>query len=237
MNFCQLSNEEKNKIADAILSATMNDVKELYIENDLQHRNAYHMLIWDFIGTRIFNTLNNSRLKVVKVKRGRFSFNLIIDESHSTVYSVIKKSNVERIRNGKNTSHYLWALTSLNSDIPVREGQLSLFELECNKNYIESTKEKLLSGVDSIITRYCTIIINDDNRQFPGIELRVFDTNLNEVYSEIWKESYIDYSFDFGSDNEAPNNLKVNIKEKDDNSKLLKIKDNQEYENKKEKEG
>ena len=235
MNFCQLSNEEKNKISDAIISATMNDVKELYIENDLQHRNAYHMLVWDFIGTRVFNTLKSSRLKVVKTKRGRFSFNLIVDEQNATVYSIMKKSNVERIRNGKNSTHYLWSLVSLNADIPIREGQLCLFEIESDKNYFEKTKEILLKGIDSIINRYCTIIINDDNKQFPGVELKVFDINLNEVHSEIWKESFIDYSFDFEPEDEMQNGVKIYIKEKEDISKLVKIKGSKE--NKKEKEG
>lgn len=236
-DFCKLSTEEKEIISNSIITSLMNEVKEVYAENNLQHKNAYHMLTWDFIGSRIIEVLKKTRLNVKKVKRGRYSFDLIVDEQNATVYSIMKKSNIYRIKNGQNVSHYLWALASINDDIKVQEGQLSLFAMDTAQTYREETKKNLLSDVENIITRYCTIVINDDNKQFPSIELHVYDMNLNQVYEEKWKESLIvDYSFEFDANEEEKTTIpKVKFKENIDND-IIKIKDNKNI-NRIEKEG
>lgn len=227
-DFCKLSIEEKDIISNSIITAMINEVKEVYSENNLQHQNAYHMLTWDFIGSRVIDELHKTRLQTKKVKRGRYSFDLIIDEDNNTVYSIMKKSNIYRIKNNKNFSHYLWSLASINDDIEVQEGQMNLFSVDTAQLYREETRKKLLGKVENIITRYCTIVINDDNKQFPNIELHVLDMNLNSVYEEKWKESLVvDYSFEFDEDeNNNENELisKIKIKEDDDDN-LVKLKE------------
>ena len=232
--FCYLSTKEKNIISNTIISAMLNDVKEVYIENNLHHRNAYSMLVWDFVGSKVIETLKNTRLKVIKVKRGRFSFDLILDEEYHTIYSIMKKSNIEKVKKERKFSHYLWALTSINCDIEVGEGQLNLFTIESNNEYREKTKKELLTGVEAIVNRYCIIVINDDNKQFPSIQLGVYDMNLNCIYEEMWKESIIiDYNFE---NDDNINEDKPIIKIKDDfEENVLKIK--KQEEKKEEKEG
>lgn len=232
--FCYLSTEEKNIISNTIISAMLNDVKEVYIENNLHHRNAYSMLVWDFVGSKVIETLKNTRLKVIKTKRGRFSFDLILDEEYHTIYSIMKKSNIEKVKKERKFSHYLWALTSINCDIEVGEGQLNLFTIESNNEYREKTKKELLTGVEAIVNRYCIIVINDDNKQFPSIQLGVYDMNLNCIYEEMWKESIIiDYNFE---NDDNSNEDKPIIKIKDDfEENILKIK--KQEEKKEEKEG
>ena len=238
-DFCNLTTEEKEIISKTIITSIMNEVKEFYMGNNLHHKNAYYMLTWDFIGSRIIDILKSTRLKVKKVERGVHTFDLIIDEENSTAYSIMKKSNFYRVKNNKKFSHYLWALTSINSDIAIEEGQMNLFSIDTAQLYREETKRKLLSDVESIITRYCTIIINDDNRQFPSIELHVFDMNLNDIYQETWKESLtIDYNFGFDDADEeiiVPNIKIKDDKDENENKNKMKFKDNKKEEkNKKE---
>lgn len=232
-DFCKLTTEEKDIISTSIITSIMNEVKEIYMENNLHHRNAYYALTWDFIGSRIIDKLKNTRLKVKKVRRGIHTFDLIIDEENSTVYTIMKKSNFYRVKNSKKISHYLWALASINSDIKVEEGQMSLFSIDTAQLYREETKRKLLNDVESIIMRYCTIIINDDNRQFPNIELHVYDMKLNDIYQETWKESLtIDYNFGFDDNEEETAVPCIKIKE-DENKNTMQFKDNENKENNK----
>lgn len=228
-SFCNLSTEEKEQIADTILSSVMNEVKEVYLENRLQHRNAYTMLVWDFIGSRIIDELKSTRLKVKKIKRGRFSFDLIIDEENQTAYTIMKKSNISKVKKEQKFSHYLWALASINKDFEVEEGQMNLFSLDCESSYREQTRKELLKNVDSIIARYGIIVINDDNKQFPAIELHIYDMNLNCKYEEVWKESFVlDYNFDF-EEKDGEENIALNVRLKDEENKnVLKIKDDKE---------
>ena len=224
----QLSNltlEEKELISRTILTSAINDVKELYFEQELYHRNAYSMMVWDFIGTNIIKNLKNTRLKVEKVKRGYFSFDLIVDEDNSTVYSVIKKSNLERVRNSKKFSHYCYALASINSDIDIQEGQMNLFSADGIEDFRETIKADLLSDIGSIINRYGTIVINDDNKQFPSVELHVLDMNLNSVYTEVWKQNIeVDYSNNYAEyDEKSEDKISLSIKvNKDDNNVKIK---------------
>lgn len=232
--YCYLSEEEKNIISDAIIAAIMDDVKEVYSENNLHHKNGYSMLVWDFIGSKVIDKLKDTRLKVIKVKRGRFSFDLILDEEHHTVYTIMKKSNIEKVKKEKNFSHYLWALASINCDLEIDQGQLNLFTTDYNNQYKEITKKNLLSGVEAIVDRYCTIVINDDNKHFPSIQMAVFDMNINCIYEEDWKDSVINYELENDNYilNPNINNPIIKIKEeKFDN--ILKIK-NEEKINEKE---
>lgn len=235
INFCNLSENEKELISDAILSSVMNEVKDVYIENRLQHKNAYSMLIWDFIGSRVIDALDSTRLKVKKIKRGRYSFDLILDEENQTAYTIMKKSNIQKVKKEKSFSHYLWALASINYDLKVEEGQFNLFSLDGEDSYREATRKELFKNVDAIITRYCTIVINDDNRQFPTIELQVFDMNLNCIYEETWKESLvIDYSFNIENTPDEEDVL-LNVKLKEElNDNILKIKNEEDKQLKKE---
>lgn len=235
IDFCKLSINEKELISNAILSSVMNEVKDVYIENRLQHRNAYSMLIWDFIGSRVIDVLASTRLKVKKIQRGRYSFDLILDEENQTVYTIMKKSNIKKVKKEKSFSHYLWALTSINYDLKVEEGQFNLFSLDGEDSYRDVTRKELFKSVDAIITRYCTIVINDDNKQFPTIELQVFDMNLNCVYEEIWKESLvIDYNFNIENNNDEEN-IVLNVKLKEElKDNILKIKNEEDKQLKKE---
>lgn len=232
--YCKLTDKEKNLISSTIITSIMNDAQEVYSENNLQHRNAYHSLVWDFVGTRVIEVLKDTRLIVKKTKRGRYSFDLIIDEENGTIYSIMRKSNINRVRKQQKFSHYLWALSSINIDIEVQEGQMNLFSMDTAKDYREQTKRNLLGKISSIITRYCTIVINDDNVQFPSIELHVLDMNLNTIYEEKWKESLtIDYKLGYEEENEIDSMLKVMIKG-EENYDAIPLKQKEDKENNKE---
>lgn len=237
--YCLLSTEEKNIISDAVLNAIQNDVREVYSENNLHHKNAYSMLVWDFIGSNVIDDLKTTRLKVVRAKRGRFSFDLIADEENQTVYTIMKKSNIEKIRKERKFSHYLWSLTSINFDIKVEEGQLNLFSIESNNEYREETKKELLSGIEAIINRHCMIVINDDNKQFPYIQLCVYDMNLNCVFEETWKEPVIwNYSLENDENIEDISVEKPTIKFKDDiEENIIRFKEEKKKEEEEKKEG
>lgn len=222
--YYKLPDEEKKLIANTIITSIMNDAQEVYAENNLQHRNGYHQLKWDFIGTRIIDALKNTRLVVKKTKRGPHSFDLILDKEQGTVYTIMRKSNINRIRKKQKISHYLWALSSINEDIEVKEGQMNLFSIEIAKDYREQTKQKMLGNTNCIITRYCTIVINDDNVQFPSIELNVLDMNLNIIYEEKWKESLtISYKIDYEEAGETENIPQISIR-KNNNEDTIPLK-------------
>lgn len=224
-DYYSLKEEEKQLISNTIITSIMNDAREVYSENNLQHKNAYHMLVWDFVGTRIIENLKNTKLTVKKVKRGRYSFDLIVDEEQGTAYTIMRKSNILRIKKQQKFSHYLWALSSINEDIEVKQGQMNLFSVDTAKHYREQTKANLLGDISSIITRYCTIVINDDNTQFPSIELNVLDMNLNVIYEEKWKDSLtISYNFDYEETSEIEEIPKLAIKEIENDAIKLKTK-------------
>lgn len=233
--YCKLTDGEKELISNTIIKSIMNDAQEIYTENKLQHRNGYHQLKWDFVGTRVIEALANKRLVVKKTKRGPHSFDLIIDEENGTAYSIMRKSNIIRTRKKQKFSHYLWALASINEDIEITEGQMNLFSIETAKDYREQVKQKMLGNINSIITRYCTIVINDDNIQFPSIELHVLDMNLNTIYEEKWKESLvINYNIEYETENDMDNMIKVTIKD-EENDEIIQLKQKEEKENNNEK--
>ena len=88
---------------------------------------------------------------------------------------------------------------------------------------------ELLKNLDASIARYGIIVINDDNKQFPAIELHIYDMNLNCKYEEVWKESFVlDYNFDF-EEKDGEKNIALNVRLKDEENKnVLKIKDDKE---------
>lgn len=160
---------------------------------------------------------------------------MIIDEENGTAYSIMRKSNIIRTRKKQKFSHYLWALASINEDIEITEGQMNLFSIETAKDYREQVKQKMLGNINSIITRYCTIVINDDNIQFPSIELHVLDMNLNTIYEEKWKESLvINYNIEYETENDMDNMIKVTIKD-EENDEIIQLKQKEEKENNNEK--
>ena len=118
--------------------------------------------------------------------------------------------------------------------ITSKSSEICWFTIESNNEYREKTKKELLTGVEAIVNRYCIIVINDDNKQFPSIQLGVYDMNLNCIYEEMWKESIIiDYNFE---NDDNSNEDKPIIKIKDDfEENILKIK--KQEEKKEEKEG
>lgn len=234
--YCKLTDEEKELISNTIIKSIMNDAQEIYAENKLQHKNGYYQLKWDFVGTRVIDALTNKRLVVKKTKRGPHTFDLIIDEENGTIYSIMRKSNIIRTKKKQKFSHYLWALASINEDIEVNEGQMNLFSIETAKDYRQYVKQKMLGNINSIITRYCTIVINDDNIQFPSIELHVLDMNLNTLYVEKWKESLtINYNIEYETENDINNMIKLDFKN-EENEEIISLKPKKENEEKNNKE-
>ena len=177
-----LSQEDKEKLVDAIVMATTASVSEFYREEKLTHRNGYHFLKWDYIFTSIEKIFSNSEsMKCVKINRGFFTFDLIVDTNSRYVFSVLKEKNLRAIRMERNYSHYLWELVSINKNMKSYPSQTSLFENEM-KNFISND---ILNKLDFVPEEYVTILVDDSKRQMPKISLVVLNNKLEQVYEEV----------------------------------------------------
>lgn len=208
-----MNEEERKQISQAIIEGLTCNVEEFYLETGLTHRNGQHMLRWDYIYTNISKNLVNSKLKLVKIYRGIFTFDLIVDEETKVVYSVIKEKNLFIIRKNKNSNHYMWALASINKDVASKEKQLSLFE---SNNIDIKFYEDVINEIGFVPYSYETILIDDYNKNFPVVYMCKFDRDLNEISRVlIGKSDYIEYEFNNKNvDNKDENKVEIKLKQK-----------------------
>ena len=211
-----MNEEERKQISQAIIEGLTCNVEEFYLETGLTHRNGQHMLRWDYIYTNISKNLVNSKLKLVKIHRGIFTFDLIVDEEAKVVYSVIKEKNLSIIRKNKNSNHYMWALASINKNIEQKLKQLSLF---ANDNIDEKFYAEVIAEIGFIPENYQTILIDDLNKSFPTVYLCQLDKDLNEISRTlIGKNSFVEYEFnntDVDKNEETRIEIKLKQKAKD----------------------
>lgn len=197
-----MNEEERKEISQAIIEGLTCNVEEFYLETGLTHRNGQHMLRWDYIYTNIAKNLMNSNLKLVKIYRGIFTFDLIVNEEEKVIYSVIKEKNLSVIKRNRNSNHYMWALASINKNIEQKLKQLSLFAID---NIDEKFYDEVIGQIGFIPENYQTILIDDLNKKFPVVYLCQLDKDLNEVSRTlIGKNSFVEYEF---------NNINVDRKE------------------------
>lgn len=206
-----MNEEERKQISQAIIEGLTRNVEEFYLETGLTHRNGQHMLRWDYIYTNIAKNLVGSKLKLVKICRGIFTFDLIINEEEKIVYSVIKEKNLSTIKRNKNSNHYMWALASINKNIEQKVKQLSLF---ANDNIDEKFYNEVIAEIGFIPENYKTVLIDDLNKNFPVVYLCQLDKDLNELSKIlIGKNSFVEYEF---------NN--INVDEKEESRVEIKLK-------------
>ena len=206
-----MNEEEKKQISQAIIEGLTCNVEEFYLETGLTHRNGQYMLRWDYIYTNISKNLVNSKLKLVKIYRGIFTFDLIVDEEAKVVYSVIKEKNLSIIRKNKNSNHYMWALASINKNIELK--QLSLFT---NNNMDEKFYAEVIAKIGFMPENYQTILIDDLNKNFPTVYLCQLDKNLNEISRTlIGKNSFVGYEFgNTNVDKNEETRIEIKLKQK-----------------------
>ena len=209
-----MNEEERKQISQAIIEGLTCNVEEFYLETGLTHRNGQHMLRWDYIYTNISRNLVNSKLKLVKIYRGIFTFDLIVDEETKVIYSVIKEKNLSIIRKNKNSNHYMWALASINKNIEQK--QLSLF---ANNNIDEKFYAEVIAEIGFMPKNYQTILIDDLNKNFPRVYLCQLDKDLNEISRTlIGKNCFVEYEFsntDVDKNEETRIEIKLKQKAKD----------------------
>lgn len=208
-----MNKEDKEQISQAIIEGLTRNVEEFYLETGLTHRNGQHMLRWDYIYTNISKKLKYSKLEIIKIYRGIFSFDLIINEEEKIIYSIIKEKNLSIIRKNKNLKHYMWALAYINKDVEAEEKQLSLFE---NDNIDIKFYEDVINEIGFVPYSYETILIDDYNKNFPVIYMCKFDRDLNEISRVlIGKSDYIEYEFNNKNvDNKDENKIEIKLKQK-----------------------
>lgn len=208
-----MNQEEKIQVSQAIIEGLTLNVEEFYIETGLTHRNGQHMLRWDYIYTNIARKLENSKLKLVKIYRGIFTFDLIINEEEKIIYSVIKEKNLAIIRKNRNSNHYMWSLASINKNIEQNEKQLSLF---ANDNIDEKFYDKMIAEIGFIPENYKTILIDDLNKRFPVIYLCQLDKDLNELSRIlIGKNDFVEYEFkNINVDGKEEERVEIKLKQK-----------------------
>lgn len=188
-----MNEEEKKYVSQAIIEGLTKNVEEFYLETDLRHKNGQYMLRWDYTYTNIKRNLANSKLKMVKINRGIFTFDLITNEDEKRVYSIIKEKNLSIIKRSKNLGHYMWVLALINKNIVSKETQISLFE---SNNMDEKFYEEMIEKIGFIPQNYQTVVIDDANKSFPVVYLCQLDKELNEVSRIlIGKNSFVDYEF------------------------------------------
>lgn len=208
-----MNEEERKQISQAIIEGLTCNVEEFYLETGLTHRNGQYMLRWDYIYTNISKNLVNSKLKLVKIYRGIFTFDLIVDEEAKVVYSVIKEKNLSIIRKNKNSNHYMWALASINKNIEQKLKQLSLF---ANDNIDEKFYAEVIDEIGFIPENYQTILIDDLNKNFPIVFLCQLDKDLNEISRTlIGKNSFVEYEFNnINVDRKEETKVEIKLKQK-----------------------
>lgn len=219
-----LIKEDVEKISSGIVEACSNNVTEFYSEAGLAHKNAFHMLKWDYIFTNVRGNLKDSKLKCLEIKRGCFTLDLIIDEKNKYIFSVINEKNVNSIRKTNNRDHYFWRLTSINKGLKSKDSQVSLFD---NTNE-EVLLDDLLKDVSFIPQKYISIVIEKGYGNNINIFLRVYNENLEEVESEEIYGSIPLLVYDIVKENtNIPSNSKnIKLKLKDAAKEKIKNKHN-----------
>lgn len=217
-----MNREEKIQISQAIIEGLTLNVEEFYMETGLTHKNGQHMLRWDYIYTNIARKLEKSSLKLVKIHRGIFTFDLIVNEEEKIIYSIIKEKNLTAIRKNRNLNHYMWSIATINKDIEPKEKQLSLFG---NDMIDEKFYGEVISKIGFVPDNYRTIVIDDVNKNFPAVYLCRLDKNLNEISRElIGKSNTVKYEFsNTNVDEKEETKIEIKLKQKAKEKIELKI--------------
>ncbi|MFZ3591580.1 DUF5986 family protein [Bacillus sp. DJP31] len=172
---------------------------EIALEYRLPTGNFRNFMVWDIIFGRLADKLCKEEFEIVELKRGNWTFNAPLHKSTGTLYLFTKEANLKRVEKKLTIKkpHYFYSLSSINGDLDIDAGQLSLKDLYDEDSLIYLTRDaiKILGDAYSKVRQVLIVVGIEKYKKMTDVSVHLYNQNFELCDSVNWSEyiSNIDY--------------------------------------------
>lgn len=172
---------------------------EIALEYHLPTGNFRNFMAWDIVFGRLADKLCREEFEILQLKRGNWKFMVPLHKSTGTLYLFTKEANLKIVekRLTLKRPHYFYSLSSINGDLDVDAGQLSLKDLNDKDSLVHLTREafKVLGESYSKVKQVLIVVGTEKYKKITDVSVHLYNQNFELCESVNWSEyiSNIDY--------------------------------------------
>jgi len=172
---------------------------EIALEYHLPTGNFRNFMTWDIIFGRLADKLCKEEFEILELKRGTWTLNAPLHKSTGMLYLFTKEANLKIVEKKLTLKkpHYFYSLSSINGDLDVDAGQLSLKYLDDEDSLVYLTRDaiKVLGDAYSKVKQVLIVVGTERYKKMTDVSVHLYNQNFELCDSVNWSEyiSNIDY--------------------------------------------